>query len=72
VLLLHRSMDAATVLCGIERALVTETFDPEVVAIEARSSQVRPDTVEVINPTLAVFDRPTPSLARYDDLLGVG
>jgi hypothetical protein len=43
-----------------------------VVAIEARSSQVRPDTVEVINPTLAVFDRPTPSLARYDDLLGVG
>ena len=32
----------------------------------------RPDNVEVVRPGLAAFDRPAPSLARYDDLLGVG
>ena len=72
VLLLHRTLEAATVIAGMERALVTETFDPEVVAVEARASLVRPDVIEVLNPQLAAFDRPTPSLAHYDDLLGVG
>ena len=50
----------------------TGTFDPEVVAVEARCSLARPDTVEVVRPGLAAFDRPTPSIAHYDDLLGVG
>jgi transposase len=72
VLLLHRTLEAATVIAGVERALVTESFDPEVVAVEARASLVRPDVIELLNPQLAAFDRPTPSLAHYDDLLGVG
>jgi len=72
VLLLHRTLDPDIVTSGMERALVTGTFDPEVVAVEARCSLARPDTVEVVRPGLAAFDRPTPSIAHYDDLLGVG
>jgi len=72
VLLLHRTMDAAAVISGMERALVTGTFDPEVVAVEARRSLARPDTVEIVRPGLTAFDRPAPSIAHYDDLLGVG
>jgi transposase len=72
VLLLHRTLDPDIVTSGMERALVTGTFDPEVVAVEARRSLARTDTVEVLTPGLAAFDRPTPSIAHYDDLLGVG
>jgi transposase len=72
VLLLQRTMDAGLVAAGIERALVAGVVDPEVVAVEARRSLVRPGPVEVLAPGLAAFDRPTPSVAHYDDLLGVG
>ncbi len=32
----------------------------------------RPAPIVLENESLAVFDRPTPTLAHYDDLLGVG
>jgi len=72
VLLLHRTKDPATVICRMERALVRGTFHPEVVAVEARRNLARPGNVDVLTPGLAAFDRPVPSIAHYDDLLGVG
>jgi len=42
------------------------------VAVEGRRSLGRPVTAPVIDQALVAFDRPAPTLARYDDLLGVG
>jgi hypothetical protein len=53
-------------------ALSVGSIDPEVVALEARHSLGRPVPIVLENESLAVFDRPTPTLAHYDDLLGVG
>lgn len=72
VLLLHRTLAAELVVCGMERALATGTVDPEVVAVEARAGASRPEATAVADPRLAAFDRPAPSLTHYDDLLGVG
>jgi hypothetical protein len=72
VLLLHRSMTADAVVAGMERTMSAGSLDPEVVAVEGRRSIGRPVTVQVTEQALTAFDRPTPTLARYDDLLGVG
>jgi transposase len=72
VLLLHRSMTTESVLSGMERTMTTGSVDPEVVAVEGRRSVGRPMNVQVTDQALTVFDRPAPTLARYDDLLGVG
>lgn len=70
VLLLHRSLPAAAVLAGIERALTAESVDPAVVAIEARRvNEHRVATVVPIGEGLSRFDRPLPSTAHYDQLL---
>jgi transposase len=72
VLLLHRTMTAAALDAGMCAALSVGSIDPEVVALEARRSLGRPVPIALENESLAVFDRPTPTLAHYDDLLGVG
>jgi hypothetical protein len=72
VLLLHRTMTADAVVAGMERTMTTGSVDPEVVAVEGRRSLGRPVTAPVIDQALVAFDRPAPTLARYDDLLGVG
>jgi transposase len=72
VLLLHRSMADDMVIAGMERTMATGSIDPEVVAVEARRSVGRPVGVQISDHALTVFDRPAPTLSRYDDLLGVG
>jgi transposase len=72
VLLLHRTMTHEVVTAGVERALVTGSIDPAVVAVEARRSLDRHPVAVVMDETLTAFDRPLPALDRYDTLLGVG
>jgi transposase len=72
VLLLHRTMDAAAVISGLEGAMAVASVDPEVVCLEARRSLGRPVPTPVGGESLAAFDRPAPSLSGYDALLDVG
>jgi hypothetical protein len=74
VLLLHRTLTAAAVLAGIEAALTLGSFDPDLVAVEARRSMLTQTTpIPVVLPptaaALAAIPRPAPSLAGYDQLL---
>ena len=69
VLLLHRSMPAVQVTAGIERALSAGSTDVNVVAIEARRTSEAVAAVIPIGEGLHRFDRPTPSIAHYDQLL---
>lgn len=74
VLLLHRTLPATAVAAGMDAALVIGTFDPDLVAVEARRSMLTPITPPPVplpataTPTAAI-DRPVPSLAGYDELL---
>jgi transposase len=72
VLLLHRTMASAAVVSGTQRAIAVGSLDPEVVAVEARRSLGRPEAIPLISESLAAFDRPTPTLSGYDDLLEIG
>ena len=65
-------MDAAAVISGLEGAMAVASVDPEVVCLEARRSVGRPVATPVLSDSLAVFDRPAPSLSGYDALLEVG
>ncbi len=70
VLLLHRSIPADTLIAGIERALTAGSIDAAVIAIEARrAGEPTVATVVPIGEGLSRFDRPTPSITAYDDLL---
>ena len=67
VLLAHRTLPFDAVVAGIDRALSVGSVDPDVVVLEARRSTERRDVAVVSG--VAQFDRPAPSLDRYDDLL---
>ncbi len=70
MLLLHRSIPADTLIAGIERALTAGSIDAAVIAIEARrAGEATVATVVPIGEGLSRFDRPTPSITAYDDLL---
>jgi hypothetical protein len=78
VLLLHRTMPAAAVVAGIDAALAIPSFDPDLVAVEARRSTLiattpapvpLPAALPAPVAALAGHQRPAPSLAGYDDLL---
>ena len=69
VLLLHRSLDAAAVVAGIDRALAAGNCSAEVVAIEARRAGEAQAPVIPIGEGLSRFDRPAPTVAHYDQLL---
>jgi len=70
VLLLHRTIPADALIAGIQRALSAGSIDPAVIAIEARRAGEAPvATVVPIGDGLSRFDRPTPSIADYDQLL---
>ena len=70
VLLLHRQLPTAAVLAGITAALKVGSLDPTIVAIEARKSGQTDNAVVIpIGEHLARFDRPTPVLNHYDNLL---
>jgi transposase len=70
VLLLHRTLPAKAVIAGMNAALSLESCDPDLVAVEARrASHPEPMPPLIISSSQSVGDRPTPSLASYDQLL---
>ena len=87
VLLLHRHLEHADLLVGIEAALSVGSVNADVVAVEARKAaqqrgasappvEATPRRQQVVSLTerrltdLPGDDRPLPSVATYDDLLG--
>jgi transposase len=70
VLLLHRTMTTGAVLAGMTAALAVECVDPDVVAIEARRASELSGTAVFVAENLTRFDRPKPTIAHYDELLG--
>ena len=69
VLLAHRHLPADAICAGIDAALSVGVVDPQIVIVEARRhTQTSSDFVIPIG-SLAQFDRPAPSLDRYDQLL---
>ena len=74
VLLLHRTMTASAVAAGMGAALRMGSFDADLVAVEARRSMLNqlPPAIVTLPSTasaIAAIERPTPSLAGYDQLL---
>jgi transposase len=69
VLLLHRTIDTAALIEGVNRALAAGSVDPAVVAIEARRAGEGSEVVVPIGDGLSRYDRAAPSLAHYDQLL---
>ncbi len=69
VLLAHRVLPFDAVVAGIEGALTVGSLDPDVVIVEARKATERRGAGPAELPGVAHFDRPTPSLDGYDDLL---
>ena len=70
LLLAQRTTPADAISQAIVRMLALGVIDPAVVIVEARRQRDLPNVVAVpIEPTLAVFDRPAPTLKHYDLLL---
>lgn len=70
VLLAHRVLPYEAVVSGIDAALGIGSLDPDVVVLEARRAAERRPSVRADIGVLRRFDRPTPSLEGYDDLVG--
>lgn len=70
LLLAQRTIGPATMSSAITRMLTLDVIDPAVVIIEARRQQ-RPTITPAValEPQLMLFERPAPTLARYDELL---
>jgi transposase len=71
VLLLERTMKPSAVREGMARCLRVGTLDPALVTIEARRSLEQAPVHVEHEPRLAPYDRALPSVAHYDELLGV-
>ena len=75
VLLLHRTLPAAAITAGMSQALALGNFDPDLVAVEARRHQHHDTTAPPqlsLPQRVAPDQRPVPTLAGYDALIGVG
>jgi transposase len=68
ILLAHRTTPAAVLTAALDRAVASGCLDPQVVLIDARRETTHLAPVIPIG-ALARYDRPTPSLAAYDELL---
>lgn len=68
ILLAHRSMPASALTTAMDRAVASGCLDPELVLIDARRHQIHVAPVIPIG-ALARYDRPTPTLTDYDQLL---
>jgi hypothetical protein len=68
VLLAHRRLPHDALVAGVEAALAVGSVDPAVVVIEARRAADGGAAVVPIG-AWSRFDRPAPTLGRYDDLL---
>ena len=69
VLLAHRSLPAAALQAAMGRSIQTGMLDPQVVLIDARRLSSGHGAPAIPIGALARYDRGTPSLAGYDDLL---
>lgn len=69
VLLAQRSIPAAAIQAGMRAAVTAGTVDPAVVIVEARRVADHTDRRVIPIGDLARYDRPTPSIAHYDQLL---
>ena len=69
VLLGHRTIPAEAVVAGLNAALGIGSVDAEVVLIEARRSAENSVAPVIAIGTHTRFDRPEPTIDRYDDLL---
>ena len=71
ILLAHRALPANAIEQGISAALDVGVVDPQVVIIEARRHSQQRDGSDVVVPigNLERYDRPAPTLDRYDQLL---
>lgn len=69
ILLAHRTLPAAALQTAMGTAIEAGMLDPQVVLIAARREAAGPVAPVIPIGTLARYDRPTPSLTSYDDLL---
>ena len=74
MLLLHRILPAVSVVAGMNAALASGSVDADLVAVEARRSELtHVAAIPVVVPpsagAIAAIPRPTPTLAGYDQLL---
>ena len=74
VLLLHRTLPVEAITAGMDAAIAAGRPDPDLVAVEARRRQLAGRAAPPVDPPpgrlVPVDDRPLPSLAGYDQLLG--
>lgn len=72
VLLLHRTLPGDTIAAVMREAVTAGRFDPEVLAVQARTHRDGAPPVPIgLDPALPADPRPIPSLTGYDTLLGV-
>jgi hypothetical protein len=69
VLLAHRTLPAHLLTEAMERAVAADMLNPDAVLIDARRAAARHVAPVVPIGELDRYDRPTPSLHGYDDLL---
>ena len=69
VLLAHRTLPAAALATAMGKAVDVGILDPQVVFIDARRQADGQLAPVIPIGALARYDRPTPSLTGYDDLL---
>lgn len=68
ILLAHRTMPTTALTAAMDRAVTSGCLDPQVVLIDARRDTTQVAPVVPIG-ALTRYDRPTPSLSDYDQLL---
>jgi transposase len=68
ILLAHRNTTATALTAALDRAVASNCLDPQVVLIDARRETTHLAPVIPIG-ALARYDRPSPSLTAYDELL---
>jgi transposase len=71
ILLAHRTLPAAALIDAMDRAVDSGCLDPQTVLIDARRDQAGHVAPVIAIGALARYDRPTPTLTDYDQLLNV-
>jgi hypothetical protein len=69
VLLAHRTLPAAALVTAMAKAVQAGVLDPQAVLIDARRAADAHVAPVIAIGALVRYDRPTPTLAGYDDLL---
>jgi len=69
ILLAHRTLPAAVLVAAMDRAVASDCLDPQTVLIDARRDQSGHVAPVIAIGALARYDRPTPTLTDYDQLL---